>query len=137
MSHVATLALQFLSLEDLEAAVVQVPDAAFNRGKTTHRYYSGTKACLHEITVKGFNYSIGVVKHSSGNGFDLAVDNFGGAKGQTHDGRGLVAHFGGANLPLIARNYSDQVSVGQLRKEGWRVFREQQADGGIRLRATR
>lgn len=136
MSHVAKMALQFTELDLLKATVEQIPGVRFNEGKTTHRYYSGKKACEHEIEVEGLNYSIGVVKHSSGEGYDLALDDFGSSKGG-HDGRLLVQHFGGQGLPAVRQGYQQQAAMRQLRKDGWRVFTQRQENGQIKLRATK
>lgn len=153
MSHVADVQLQVLDLDALKAAVEGV-GGIWHEGKTTHRWYgrflndwnSEAEAvnrrdpetfgkCLHAISFPGVNYEIGVVAHTSGKGYDLVYDNFG--SGGSHDGQLLEKKLGGAGLPAMKQGYAVNLTKRELSRKGYRVALVPQADGSIKVKATR
>jgi hypothetical protein len=156
MSHVEEI--DDVDIRDLDALKVAVERCGgeFLFGQTTHAWW-GTFVgdsrgmtnsavdkgrdpktfghCLHAIGVKGQKgrmghagpWEIGVV--AKGDGYSLVYDNFGGA------GHALDEAFG-AHARRLTDEYTSEVTMRQLMREGWRMSRTVEADGTIVLEAT-
>lgn len=151
MSHIGEVQLHIMDLDALELAVTEA-GGIFHRGKTDHRWYGRSVGgntsrrdpktfgkCEHAISFPGINYEIGVIKHESGVGFDLAYDNWGsgGSTYGQHDGQLLEQRIGGANAPVLRQGYATAVTRRELSKKGYRVSVVRQENGTIRIKATR
>jgi hypothetical protein len=143
MSHISTVQVIVKDLDALKAAVAAL-GLEFVEGKTSFKWYSRGglsfydrdeaqqyDKCQHVIRVPGNDkaYEVGVAPRKDGQGWGLLFDSFAG-------GRGLMAMIG-RNAETLTQQYATEVSVRQMRKAGYRVHQERQADGRIKLRCTR
>lgn len=153
MSHVADIELSITDLDALEAAA----DAAgyeLVRGAKTYTWFGrflndwsdGSRAaalrgipselfgtCEHKLRRKGAaagEYEIGLTAVPGRPGLTPIYDSYG-------NGKKLEAAFGGPGLPKLKQTYAAQVSAKQLRRQGYKTTISEQADGRLRVRATK
>jgi hypothetical protein len=74
MSHITVLNIQVKDVEALLQAC-QTLGLTFNRDKKSYKWYNGTLACDHTISVANDSYEIGLIDR--GTHFDLAGDFMG------------------------------------------------------------
>ena len=147
MSHVADVNLHITDLDALETAVREA-GGELHRDQRTHRWYGRSVGgatstrdprtfgkCEHAISFPGIQYQIGVVKHPSGTGFDLAYDNWGN-DGQ-HDGQRLEKKIGGPEAPVLRQGYASAVVRRELSRKGYKVSVTRRADGTVRVEAEK
>ncbi len=151
MSHITEIKLQVKDLDALKAAAENL-GFDFMEGQKTHEWYGqfmddsregkefartrGIGAmgkCEHALRAKDHkhgDYEIGVVKSLDGEGYELSYDSWG-------SGRKLEAK-AGPKLNTLRREYAVEVATKaankKLRREGFRVQREDLPGGRVRLR---
>ena len=149
MSHISKAGIRILDEEALEAAGRTC--GLERRDRTTHKWYGrfmGDSAipagmrpedygkCLYAYGLIGDrdSYEIGVIAATDeGGGFELVFDDWGQDK--------LLAAVGGRSWNRLRREYAAEAATrkaeADLAREGFAVYRENMADGRIRLEARR
>ena len=149
MSHVAAVSLYVTDLDALEAVADRL-GFKLMRGQKTWAWYGRavgeSEAAAQGHSAKDFgkgvhalrlkdhgpgDYEIGLVARLDGKpGFELLLDSWG------MHGRKLTAA-AGAGLGTLKRELAAEVSTRILQRQGYRVSRIIQPDGGIKLRGAR
>jgi hypothetical protein len=146
VSHVATVDLHIKDLDSLKAAC-KAMGLEFREGQKTYKWYGhsvgdyplpeGFKAnelgqCEHAIGIPGNKraYEIGVVRRRDGKpGYMLMWDFWNGGYG--------LQEVVGQDCKKLRQQYATQVSIKQVRKQGFRVQQTVGQDGKVRLVCTR
>jgi hypothetical protein len=143
MSHVVTMKVKFTDLISLEAAAKHL-GLEMVKGQTTYKWFGThvgdypmpkgfTKedlgSCDHVLRVKGAGsntYEVGVVKNKDGTaGYQLLMDFWAG-------GYGLCAKIGKQG-ELLEQEYKVRVAMRDRMRQGFKVTREETADGTVRI----
>lgn len=145
MSHVTTVDLEMRDLDDIGDAGKRC-GLELVRGQTSFRWYGHALAhyplpegftaedlgkCDHVLRIPGNDraYEIGIVKRRDGRpGYTLLWDFYAG-------GFGLEERVG-PDCSKLKQAYGVAVAARQLRRQGYRVREQHQADGSVVLRAT-
>lgn len=145
MSHVVSVKVRINSLEALKAAARDC-GLVFRQEQRTYRWYGrymgdsplpeGFSAadlgrCDHALAVKDdpFAYEVGVVKARDGKGWVLLYDFWA-------QGHGLEFAIG-KNAERLAQRYAVHAATRNLARQGYRVVEQKQANGTVKLVASR
>lgn len=141
MSHVTTIDIEIRDLDALATACRRC-GLELTRGQETFLWYAKRRGdCTHAIRVdtsaSGYSelregvesYEIGVTRREDGKGFELQLDPHAG-------GFGLIERCG-VDAQKLRQMYATEVALKTARLQGFSVREVSQADGSIRLLATK
>lgn len=154
MSHVADVDLRITDLDALRRAADEL-GLEFVEGATTYNWYgaflndwrgaegqaraavfkgfdpSTFGQCEHKLRIKGAGpgtYEIGLVKSPQGGpGWVPIYDAYG------HGGRAVENVTGGVGMPALKQGYAREVTVAQLKKQGYIPQVIKQPDGQLKV----
>lgn len=125
MSHIKKIELEINDLDALQKAASNL-GLTFNYGARDFKWYRDQRnKCEHSISVPNSpkSYEVGISK--KGDKYELSFDPYMG-------GYGLMAIIG-SDCSRLHQEYSVEVAIKQLYRQGKRVERQQNANGTIRL----
>lgn len=131
MSHVATVDVEILDLDALDAACKRC-GLELVRDRESFRYYRGNRApCDHLIRMPGNEkaYEIGVLKLDGKPGYTLRYDDFMG-------GYGMVSASGN-ECSALRQHYAAVVAMRTAQRQGYRVNEQRLSNGKIKLVLTK
>ena len=141
MSHVTTIDIEIRDLDALAAACRRC-GLELARGQEKFLWFAGKRSkCVHAIRVDRAAaeyselredkepYEIGVTPRKDGRGFELKLDSHAG-------GFGLMERCG-KGAQKLKQMYATEVAKRTAQRQGYSVREVAQADGSIRLLATK
>jgi len=124
MSHITNVKTEFKSLDYLEDAAKQL-GGVLNRDAKKFVTFGGKLAkCEHSITFPNAQYGIGIVKSKDGETYSLKLDYW---------SSGGLLPVVGQNCNKLRQEYTIAGATAQAERKGFRVVREKQNDGTVRL----